>query len=408
MTIRHIIHLEILTNDQQVFLKPKPAYKLDSGATYLIAGGLGGLGRSAARWMATHGARNLVLLSRSGPRTEAAITLLTELEGMGVCVKAPRCDIACASSLSTALTECAWMPPIKGCLQATMVLRDCIFDNMSFADWETSLASKVQSSWNLHNLLPRDLSFFILLSSIAGIVGSAGQGNYAAGNTYQDALARHRRANGLKATAIDLGWMKDVGVIAENEKLAKGTKSSADLANCTEKDFHALLEVYCDPEVDSRAIKPTHQPIIGLITEAQYQAAGVEVPEWLERPLFSMLTQTGTNKGGKSSNSNHLDEEGKRIDTFRRASSDEKAAEILLDGLLQRLSRALSMPVEDIDVARPLHIYGIDSLLAVELRNWFVKAWETDVAVFDITGQGSIAMLAQEAAKKSGFREAGG
>ena len=357
--------------------------------------------------MARHGARNLILLSRSGACTEAAITLLNELEGMGVRVEAPRCDIACASSLSTALTESASMPPIKGCLQATMVLRDCIFDNMSFADWETSTASKVQSSWNLHSLLPDDLSFFILLSSIAGIVGSAAQSNYAAGNTYQDALARHRRANGLKATAIDLGWMKDVGVIAENERLAKGTKSSADLADCTEKDFHALLEIYCDPEVDSRAMKPSCQPIIGLITEAQYQAAGVEVPEWTERPLFSMLARTGTREGGKSSNSNHLDEEGERIATFRRASSDEKAADILLGGLLQRLSKALSMSAEDIDVARPLHVYGVDSLLAVELRNWFVRTWEADVAVFDITGQGSIAMLAQEAARKSAFRAVG-
>ena len=90
---------------------------------------------------------------------------------------------------------------------------------MTFDDWETSIKPKVQDSWNLHSMLPRDLDFFILLSSISGVIGNGGQANYAAGNTSMDALANYRIAHGEKAVSLDLGWMEAEGVVAENEKL---------------------------------------------------------------------------------------------------------------------------------------------------------------------------------------------
>ena len=388
-----------------MLLDYKPSYSLDPSATYLIAGGLGGLGRSAARWMARRGAKNLILLSRSGPKAKAAVTLLSELRILGIHAETPQCDVSSSSSLLAALSQCAFMPPIKGCLQATMVLKDSIFDNMSFADWSSSIASKVHSSANLHRLLPQDLTFFILLSSIAGIAGTPAQANYAAGNTYQDALAQHRRALGLKATSIDLGWMRDVGIVAENEKYSRGKEAAADLVAITEKEFLALLEVYCDPELEHGAEDMEAQPIIGLVTPARFRAKGIEPPSWIERPLFAALAQTEL--VGETADSSPEGGAGGDMDyaaELARAVSDDDAAAIVIGGLLQRLARALSMAVEDIDVSRPLHVYGVDSLLAVELRNWFARVWKADVAVFDITGQASIAALARNVAIKNGLR----
>ena len=86
------------------------------------------------------------------------------------------------------------------------------------------------------------------------------------------------------------------------------------------------------------------------------------------------------------------------------AVSKDDTATVVVGGLLQQLARALSMAVEDIDVSRPLHVYGVDSLLAVELRNWFARVWKADVTVFDITGQASIAALARNVAMKNGLR----
>lgn len=111
----------------QTALETAPEYQFDQNATYLIAGGLGGLGRSAARWLASRGARHLILLSRSGARSEAALALIDELTAKGVQVKSPACDVAVGGSLSAALESCAVaMPPVKGCIQASMVLRVCI------------------------------------------------------------------------------------------------------------------------------------------------------------------------------------------------------------------------------------------------------------------------------------------
>ena len=107
-----------------------PTYNFDSNATYVIAGGLGGLGRSIARWMADRNVKNLILLSRSGVRSEAAQSTLDDLKAKGVNVAAPSCDVGDMQALSSTLAECRkTMPPIKGCIQASMVLkvRSCYF-----------------------------------------------------------------------------------------------------------------------------------------------------------------------------------------------------------------------------------------------------------------------------------------
>ena len=118
------VSLIVRLHPLQTVLDTKPSYFFDENATYLIAGGLGGLGRSIARWMVSRGARYLILLSRFGPRNEAAYTLLEELRTRGVQVEVPACDVAVAESLLTALSECAkTMPAIKGCIQGSMVLK---------------------------------------------------------------------------------------------------------------------------------------------------------------------------------------------------------------------------------------------------------------------------------------------
>ena len=298
------------------------------------------------------------------------------------------------------------MPPIKGCLQATMVLRDAIFDNMSFKNWTASIRSKVDTSLNLHQGLLMPLDFFIMLSSAAAVVGSPGQANYAAGNTYQAGLAKYRRSLGLKATCIYLGWIGDVGIVAETEKYTRGLELAADKAIITEKEYWALLEIYCDPNLHCASIAIPEDPIIGLITPAQFRARGMEHPSWTERPLFTSLAQIeAPEEPGLQ-----VPEGGQKVDidfavAFAKAASVDEAKTAAVDGLTSRLSRAVSVPTNDIDSNRPMHVYGVDSLLAVELRNWFAKVWKADIGVFDITGQGSIADLGNMVAERSGLRK---
>ena len=204
--------------------------------------------------------------------------------------------------------------------------------------------------------------------------------------------------------------MGTIGIVAENEKYTKGKEAAADLASIGEEEFLALLERYCDPSLSYGPESMDAQPIIGLITPAQFHARGLDPPDWIERPLFSTLAQIGssdTSSSAATAAAANLTADPilALSSLLPTAASDEAAAALVLDGLLLKLERSLSMSKEEIDTSRPLHAYGVDSLLAVELRNWFAKVWRAEVGVFDITGQGSIAGLAAEVGGRSELRK---
>lgn len=279
-----------------------------------------------------------------------------------------------------------------------------MFETMSWEQWSTTIRSKVTSSWNLHSQLPFHLSFFIMLSSISGITGHIGQSNYATGNTYQDALAEHRRALGGRATSIDLGWMGDVGIGGVEKDLLRGNGDIAELVEISEAEFLAILDHYCDPSLE---IGPEQaQPIIGLVSPARIRSGGFEPPDWLlERPLLQGLARDDTD--------NDIDQSGSDRDAaangrdftreFIQAPSHAEAIAIVVEALVEKLSKATSIVPADIDRKRPLHVHGVDSLLAVELRNWFNKLFKADVAIFDITGQLTLEKIAEKAAQQSGL-----
>lgn len=272
---------------------------------------------------------------------------------------------------------------------------------MTWDQWSISIRSKVTSTWNLHAQLPSGMSFFVMISSVAGVAGSMGQSNYAAGNTFQDGLAAHRMALGEKAISIDLGWMGDIGAVAENAVLTKGKEAAGDLAPIYEKEFLALLDHYCNPEL--RIHEPEGaQPIIGLVTPAQFRSKGLIPPDWLvDRPLFRGLALENHEDNNGTAEASERDSDRDWVSELLRASSNIGAINIIVEALVERLSKATSTPAAEIDRNRPLHVYGVDSLLAVELRNWFSKLFKADVAIFDITGQASLTQVAEGAATTS-------
>ncbi|KAF2179436.1 hypothetical protein K469DRAFT_596142 [Zopfia rhizophila CBS 207.26] len=379
---------------QQTYLVDTSPYQLRSDASYLIAGGLGGLGRSAARWMVSKGARHLILLSRSGPTSKAAIAFINKLRDSGVQVQAPRCDVSSEESLAKVVSDCSTtMPPIKGCLQCTMVLNDTLFEKMKCSDWNIAVRPKIQASWNLHKLLPSGMDFFILLSSLSGIVGTIGQSNYAAGNTYQDALAHHRLHLGEKAVSLDLGVMAGVGIIAENKDYAHTKETMGAMLQVQENEFHALLDHYCDPNVSYDPPQLTAQAAIGLPTPQLLRSKGLEPPPRVSGRLFSGMDQidasTSTASPSTSSEPNPTD----YTKDFIAAESSADAEAVVVLALVAKLSRSLSVPAEEIDTSKQLFQYGVDSLVGVELRNWFAKEFMANVAIFNLMGAPSIAAV---------------
>jgi NAD(P)-dependent dehydrogenase (short-subunit alcohol dehydrogenase family) len=173
----------MLTAEKQIVPPKKKEFTLSSNATYIIPGGLGGLGRSLAMWMASKGARYLAFTSRSGASKPEAKALLDELAKINVQSKAFASDISNEAELTRVLQEikAANFPAIRGVITFAMQLQDVFFENMTVEEFHTAIRPKVQVTRNLHEQLPKDLDFFICMSSVGGIVGSRGQGNYNAG-----------------------------------------------------------------------------------------------------------------------------------------------------------------------------------------------------------------------------------
>ncbi|KAI1371682.1 putative polyketide synthase [Hypoxylon crocopeplum] len=382
-------------------------HQLRPDRTYLIAGGLGGLGRGIARWMARCGARNLILLSRSGPRTSEALELLTELRGQDVNVATPRCDVTDLGVLESVLTDCLTrMPPIAGCIQASMVMTELIFQKMEFHHWKASIDSKVRGSWNLHAALPKDLDFFILTSSVMGILGTGSLAAYNAGNTYQDALARYRVSLGYRAASLDLGGILDEGYLAENGRSMVGLQRDRKHEMMWMAEVYALLDIYCNPG-NTLSSKPVScQPIVGIRPSAYWKHIE-EVPFTIGQPFWGHMHHIPlpSSSDGAEDSQDAADAVGHKraMDTAARltaAGSLAEAAEVISQALAQRISAVLGTAEDRLDLQKPMHSYGIDSLSAIDLRNWIGKVFDVDMPVFEILGGATLASAGMTIARK--------
>ncbi|THC88803.1 hypothetical protein EYZ11_011749 [Aspergillus tanneri] len=369
-------------------LSTKVPFSLNPNATYVIAGGLGGLGRTMARWMATRGARHLVLLGRSGAKAKAAFELIEELEGQGVAVKAPPCDVTDSKSVRRVMYEITQtMPPIKGCVQGSMVLRDRMFHEMAYEEWRAATECKTLGSTNLEANLPRDLDFLVLLSSVSAIVGLPSQSNYAAGNSFMDGFARCRVAKGQKAISVDLGVMVDDGILVETAGLAEKVLEYGSLDPVSRSQFFSILDYYCNPE-QPLLIPDEAQMIFGIASRADRYLGSTMV----EKPLFRRLTLENASSD-VSTEGGEDQRDFKKL--FVEASSLQAAREVVTRALINKLKWSWRVVPEDteVDVDAPLYTYRVDSLLAVELCNWIGSQFAADVTVLEVMGGATLAMV---------------
>lgn len=278
---------------------------------------------------------------------------------------------------------------------------------MTFDDFATSTRPKVQGSWYLHQVLPAGLDFFILLSSISGILGAPGQANYCAGNTSQDALAHHRIEHGEKAVSVDLGMVVSEGVVAETDGLLDSLKRKGWYMEISQNELLALLDYYCDPSLD--ILTPlTCQVIVGIEQFSVIKQKGLDVPQWMSRPLFRHFHQMGP---AVSPVSNMDISAGNDVaphyaDILRQTPSLEDAAPKIAEWLTKKIARIVGIAVEDVDPSKPLQAYGLDSLVAIEIRNWLGQEVGAEVTVFDILGKGSMVELCKVAAENSKYVKA--
>lgn len=392
-----------LTNQSEGLVVPKESVplKLHASGTYVISGGMGGIGRAVACYLADHGARHIVLLSRSSEIKGDAKRTMNYLENLDVDVRVMICDITDEAAVATAIhTISADMPKIKGLVHGAMLLSDGLFEKMTYEQWLVATRPKIEGTWNLHKHMPDDLDFFIMLSSIAGICGNLGQANYAAGNTYQDAMAHYRRSLGLKACVIDLGAIGNFGWLQDNITGSTFGEQMKHLVINPDELFTILTAAITGCSFGGAACPV--QLITGIGTggsSLEHLAAGGQRNYyWLDdQGRFAYLRYLGARTS--TSNSSTADKDDIKL-ALAGVTTLSDAATIVQSALVNKLARAMMIAPGEIDVNRPITSYGVDSLVAAKLRNWCVQEIQSQISVFEFLNAVPISILVWQIVEK--------
>ena len=270
---------------------------------------------------------------------------------------------------------------------------------MSAPDFQEALNPKVAGTWHLHSHLPKELDFFVLLSSTGAVIGNAGQANYTSGSAYQDALARYRVAKGLKCVSLNLGLMLSIGYAAEKEDLTQSFKA-ADHEGITEAELLALLDCVCDPSYNTT--NPDDAQIVtGLPTLASLKRKGLDELSWMKRPLFRTLYEMDSPDSVAVQPEPAQNSATSYPHLLRTAGSLDTAGAVATEALVKKLAKTLFAAEEDVDTSRPMSALGIDSLVAIEFRHWLASELKSDVPVLVILGNESISQVGRYVAEKS-------
>ena len=244
---------------------------------------------------------------------------------------------------------------------------------MTLAKYYQALNPKIRGSQNLHDFFQRSsnsLDFFVMLSSLGGILGNASQSNYAAGNTFQDALANHRASHGLPALAIDIGKVVDAGWVAMNQDVAARGVLAAEARDIRVKDLTNLIEHHVRSGRTESGVAAAAQVAVGLGDYDAFDARFSHVSASLAR----------------SSQKQESQDEMQTLESQIRAAHGDRSrlSSAILEAFKQKLGRLLALSIEEVHENETIAGHGVDSLVAVEIRNWFRKEVGTAPTVFDI------------------------
>ncbi|KAL9112623.1 MAG: hypothetical protein Q9227_003194 [Pyrenula ochraceoflavens] len=387
------------TDKVPVIPRDPHSVKLREDSTYVLVGGWGGIGRALAQLLMQHGAKHLAILSRSGPSRPEAKVMMRELEEMKFDARSYTCDIGDAKSFESAINRVkVEMPPIKGAIHGTMVLNDYLYDEMTYEQWTGTFNNKLRGGLNMDAYLPKDIDFLVFLSSASGYMGTGFQTNYAAGNTFLDGLSQHRRAQNLPGVALGFGFIAGIGWSADNVDVSDQHKEDYKLMSVSPPEVYSLVKDGISGYSHSDVLMPP-QIATCLGTGGEFQHTKlIKTRNWYTDPKYAYLRvldiREGLLGGGRSA--------GDELKTsLQSATTISQAADIIEGALAVKLAKSMSMSTEDIDTSKPVSVYGVDSLVSMEIRNWVFTVLRSNVGMFDILRAGPMTGLALKIAENS-------
>ena len=363
----------------KIVLTPPPLMRgqLRQDRSYLVTGGLGGIGCAVAEWLAGHGAGAIVLNGRRNPDPEAQAAI-DALRRRGVRVEVELADVTDTGAIDDMLARIdADLPPLGGVIHSVGVLSDAALTNQSWASFERVLRPKIVGAWHLHRAtMDRDLDLFILFSSRVGVMGNPGQSNHAAANAFLDQLAGHRRALGLPGQSIAWGAWSEIGEAAEQRERIEQRRAALGGRWFTPQQGIQALERLVSQD--------TTTSVVMSMDWSVFEEAVQDRPPLLE----DMLTSATDDEADASASSDDL------LSQLRSApaADPEQVLVSFLQRELQAVLRLTTTPSPTVG----FFDLGMDSLMAVELRNRLNRAFAdeyvaSNTLVFDYPDVASLA-----------------
>ena len=378
----------------QAALPSPPSVQLKSDGTYIIAGGLGDIGRMLVKHLAARGAGHIVTLSRRNLGDVERVAWEDEIEKLGARLHVLQCNITDDQSVRKLAEHCRQsLPQVRGILHAGMVLKDRPLVKMTPEEWISVLGPKVSGTWNLDKAFSSlDLDFFVTLASLAGTLGNPGQANYSAANNFQDYFVTHHdRTNPTRYVSVDLPLVDETSAIvamkAENRDFVAKGSILFDVGELLQ-----LMDFAMDPSI--KLNRPFFHALMGFDRQSMKIGSGDYVWAAMFRTIPRMQASDSNDYG--SSNVKH-DVEG----LLRSATTYDEAVKVITEITLEKFIAFLNLEAIDVSSHQALSSFGLDSLVSIELKNWMVRTFKVSLQSSELTSAPSFTHLAETLASRS-------
>lgn len=345
-------------------------------ATYIITGGTGGLGLLLSGWLIEKGAKNLVLLSRSGGNPGLSEQIET-LQAQGAKVTVVKADVCDTQEITAAFKQIlASHPPVKGVILAAGFAEDATIPNLDWKLFKKVLLPKTVGAWNIHNLT-KDiaLDWFVMFSSMSSLLGFAGQTNYVCANSFLDSLAYYRRANNLPALAINWGTWAHVG----------GATTAAVTENMKLLGVNLL-----PPDLGLQALE--------YLVQAQATQAAVFQINWSKYlqqfPSQSYPVLLSKQAKGSPTSDQQKELKAEQLKTLVQTATPSEAQKLVIAYVEAKIIRVLGLDANTLEINASLSELGIDSLTSIHLRNWLRSELKIDLTLKQLMGDRSVGQVA--------------